>query len=162
MMHDVPMEKLAFAEAEAQRNFTGRAATADQLRKEGHGLLLLMLALAGAALGTAVAVGPSLYLRTVALAVAVWLFGVCGYLAWASQRLNAFPAPGNTPENLLGNDMSAEDLRVAELGSLQRRIDAAFSLNEQRAKRINACVLAASATPLVIAAAAAVSAAVYR
>lgn len=155
-MHDVPIDKLAFAEAEARRNFEGRSATATELRKEGHWLLLLLLGGAGAALSFAAGPDESAYLRTVALAVAVWLFGVCAFLAWSTQRLNRFPAQGNTPENLLGNDLTAEDLRVAELGAVQQRITDAFALNEARAKRQNACILLACSTPLVIALVAAV------
>jgi hypothetical protein len=137
---------LDWAEKAGIENMKDHVNNADLILKQASTLLTLLLSGAGAALYFGMSHSE---LRLVAITVSLWLFFLATILTLKCLMFDDFPSIWNEPQNLNIKGYSLERLRQYELENLQTRIKKAILINSKKSKRLNNCIFAACATPIV-------------
>ena len=137
---------LDWAEKAGIENLKERISNGELIHKESGTLLTLLLSGGGAALYFAM---QHQELMIEALAISFWLFSIATVLVFWCLMFGNYPAVWNEPKNLTQTGYTLDQLRQFELENIQGRIKQATEINYIKSHRLNRCIIAACATPIV-------------
>lgn len=150
-------DKLDWIEAAALENMKAHHASADAIAKDAATTLTIFLAaMAGGLTYAAKGIDQNswTWLPVGATAFTIWFFVLSALLVWKCLMMRPIPSGYNEPSNLNQPGFELDELKEAELGLLQDRINGAATRNAAVARWLNALRLSAVASPLVFTASA--------
>lgn len=154
-------EHLDYVERQAERNYDFHSETYESLRGEARTLLSLLLVLTGAAFGLTadLLARPGVWAgwAVAGAAATAYLAALVVWLALRGLRSVLYAPPANEPKNLLAEGYDLAAIREVELENLQARIEQNVAEGGRLGELVDRVRVAAVATPLVFAAAAALS-----
>ena len=146
------MNKIEFAENEAEKNASFHISNADALARESN--LLLNIIISGAAGSLAYFINlaqkeSSVWLQVGTCFISIYLFLVAALILWKCLLIRPIYPPANEPKNLLHETADIDTIRLAELSNRQACIDENRVRNDEVGFWINRCRGMLVATPII-------------
>ena len=145
-------DKIDYIERAALENIRSHIKNADDIAKEAQSTLVVLMAAAGAAIAyslSAIDAGMVTAASFSAGVLAIYISILAIVLVIRCMMMGDLQAPTNEPKNLDAPELSLETLRIAELQSIQKRIDLNVERNNRVADQLNRVRGFAAAGPII-------------